>query len=93
MALVAISPTPSGEDIHAIFGFQFNRVPFKAIIILSYAVPRGSGAFQMPTCPSSSASSAASTLGGGRANLRNASVSFYFFFLHEASFGMTLTTL
>ena len=45
----------------------------------------------MPTCPSSSASaasaSAASTLrGGGRANLRNASVTFSLF-LHEASLG------
>ena len=45
-------------------------------IIFSSAVPSGSGAFQMPTRPSSSASassSAASTLRGGRANLRNAS--------------------
>ena len=42
----------------------------------SSAVPSGSGVFQMPTRPSSSSSSAsASTLrGGGRANLRNASV-------------------
>ena len=42
----------------------------------------------MPTCPSSSAASAASasTLRGGRANLRNASVTFSLF-LHEASLG------
>ena len=52
--------------------------------LFSSAVPPGSGAFQMPTCPSSSAS--ASTLRGGRANLRNASVTFSLF-LHEASLG------
>ena len=53
----------------------------------SSAVPPGSGAFQMPTCPSSSAAAAsASTLRGGRANLRNASVTFSLF-LHEASLG------
>ena len=56
----------------------------------SSAVPSGSGAFQMPTCPSSSASASvsasASTLRGGRANLRNASVTFSLF-LHEASLG------
>ena len=48
----------------------------------------------MPTCPSSSASvsasvsasASASTLRGGRANLRNASVTFSLF-LHEASLG------
>ena len=45
----------------------------------------------MPTCPSSSASAAAasasaSTLRGGRANLRNASVTFSLF-LHGASLG------
>ena len=55
--------------------------------IFSSAVPSGSGAFQMPTCPSSStASASASTLRGGRANLRNASVTFSLF-LHEASLG------
>ena len=61
--------------------------------IFSSAVPPGSGAFQMPTCPSSAASAsaaasaaAASTLRGGRANLRNASVTFSLF-LHEASLG------
>ena len=60
--------------------------------VFSSAVPSGSGAFQMPTCPSSSssssvsASSAASTLRGGRANLRNASVTFSLFW-HEASLG------
>ena len=49
--------------------------------LFSSAVPPGSGAFQMPTCPSSSASAAASasTLRGGRANLRNASVTFSLF--------------
>ena len=57
------------------------------ISVFSSAVPPGSGAFQMPTCPSSSASAAsASTLRGGRANLRNASVTFSLF-LHEASLG------
>ena len=63
--------------------YQYNH-------IFSSAVPPGSGAFQMPTCPSSSASAAASasasTLRGGRANLRNASVTFSLF-LHEASLG------
>ena len=68
--------------------------------IFSSAVPSDNGAFQMPTRPSSAAStlrggtfqmptrpsSAASTLRGGRANLRNASVTFSLF-CHEASFG------
>ena len=56
--------------------------------LFSSAVPPGSGAFQMPIRPSSSAASAASasTLRGGRANLRNASVTFSLF-LHEASLG------
>ena len=55
--------------------------------MISSAVPSGSGAFQMPTRPSSSSSSAAaSTLRGGRANLRNASVTFSLFW-HEASLG------
>ena len=45
----------------------------------------------MPTCPSSAASASvsaasASTLRGGRDNLRNASVTFSIF-LHEASLG------
>ena len=41
----------------------------------------------MPTRPSSAAAAAsASTLRGGRANLRNASVTFSLF-LHEASLG------
>ena len=34
-------------------------------IIFSSAVPPGSGAFQMPTCPASSASSSAKNLRGG----------------------------
>ena len=55
-------------------------------LLFSSAVPPGSGAFQMPTCPSSAAASSASTLTGGRANLRNASVTFYFFW-HGASLG------
>ena len=38
------------------------------------AVPSDSGDFQMPTCPSASAS----TLRRGRANFRNASVTFIF---------------
>ena len=67
---------------------KFNLIIF--FHIFSSAVPPGSGAFQMPTCPSSSASAAsaasASTLRGGRANLRNASVTFSLF-LHEASLG------
>ena len=59
---------------------------------ISSAVPTGSGAFQMPTRPSSvsaasaAASAASSILWGGRANLRNASVTFSLF-LHEASLG------
>ena len=49
-------------------------------LLFSSAVPPGSGAFQMSTCPSSSsAASSASTLRGGRANLRNASVTFSLF--------------
>ena len=47
--------------------------------LFSSAVPSGSGAFQMPTRPSSSAAASAATLrgGGGRANL--ASVTFPLF--------------
>ena len=62
-------------------------------MLFSSAVPSGSGAFQMPTRPSSAAaassSAAASTSrggGGGRANLRNALVTFSLFW-HEASLG------
>ena len=62
-------------------------------VLFSSAVPSGSGAFQMPSRPSSSASSASSslaaavsTLKGERANLRNASVTFSLFW-HEASLG------
>ena len=68
--------------------FTLGPIYEKLVIIFSSAVPPGSGAFQMPTCPSSSAASAASasTLRGGRANLRNASVTFSLF-LHEASLG------
>ena len=51
--------------------------------VISSAVPPGSGAFQMLI---RSSSSAASTLRGGRANLRNASVTFSLFW-HEASLG------
>ena len=51
--------------------------------VFSSAVPPGSGAFQMPTRPSSSAS----TLRGGRTNLRNASVTFSLFVTY---FGMKL---
>ena len=47
------------------------------LLFVSSAVPPGSGAFQMPTRPSSSAAAAASTLRGGKANLRNASVTFF----------------
>ena len=54
-------------------------------VFISSAVPIGSGAFQMPTRPSSSSASA-STLRRGRANLRNASVTFSLFW-HEASLG------
>ena len=52
-------------------------------LLFSSAVPSGSGAFQMPSRPSSSA---ASTFKGGRANLRNASVICSLFW-HEASLG------
>ena len=57
-------------------------------LLFSSAVPPGSGAFQMPTRPSSAS---ASTLRGGRANLRNVSVTFSLF-LAWGFFGMTLTT-
>ena len=62
---------------------------YVTLSLFSSAVPSGSGAFQMPTRPSSSASSsssAASTLRGGRANLINASVTFSLFW-QEASLG------
>ena len=49
------------------------------IVLFSSAVPPGSGAFQMPTRPSAAAAVSASTLRGGRPNLRNASVTFLFF--------------
>ena len=52
--------------------------------LFSSAVPPGSGAFQMPTRPSSSVS--ASTLRGRRANLGNTSVTFSLF-SHETSLG------
>ena len=42
--------------------------------VFSSAGPSGSGAFQVATCPSSSAS----TLRRGRTNLRHASVTFFF---------------
>ena len=58
-------------------------------IISRSAVPSGSGAFQIPTRPSSSSS--ASTLRRGRANLRKASCSNLFSFLTWSFFGMTLT--
>ena len=61
----------------------------RLINFISSAVPSGSGAFQMPTRPSSASSAssaAASTLRGGRANLRNASETFSLFW-HEASLG------
>ena len=73
------------------YSFVFARTQSR--LVFSSAVPSGSGAFQMPTRPSSSSSSsvsasssAASTLRGGRANLRNASVTFSLFW-HEASLG------
>ena len=65
------------------------------IDLFGSAVPSGSGAFQMPTCPSSTSASSVvgslSTLrgeggGGRRANLRNISVNFSIFW-HEASLG------
>ena len=70
-------------------GLMYGSPRTPQIYIFSSAVPPGSGAFQMPTRPSSSASASAasaSTLRGGRANLRNASVTFSLF-LHEASLG------
>ena len=54
----------------------------KYFLAVLTAVPSGSGALQMPTRPSSSAAS--STLRRGRANFRNALVTF---FCHEASLG------
>ena len=76
-------------DFIELFKRSFSRSERSGLahfLIISSAVPPGSGAFQMPTCPSSSASAAsaasasASTLRGGRANLRNASVTFSLFF-------------
>ena len=49
-----------------------------SLCFFSSAVPSGSGAFKMPTRPSSAAA-AASTLKGGRANLRNAFSNFFSF--------------
>ena len=67
--------------------FNFDTIANLDPIVFSSAVPPGSGAFQMPTRPSSAAASAATLRGGGgRANLRNASVTFSLF-LHEASLG------
>ena len=61
--------------------------------LFSSAVPSGSGGFQMPTRPSSAAaSSAASTLRRGMANIRNASATFFLFILAWSFLGMTLTT-
>ena len=57
--------------------YKWRNYQAERLLVFSSAVPPGSGAFQMPTCPSSSAS--ASTLRGGRANLRNASVTFSLF--------------
>ena len=66
---------------------QFSQKRFDNFsLFFSSAVPPGSGAFQMPTRPSSSAAASASTLRGGRANLRNASVTFSLFW-HETSLG------
>ena len=63
--------------VKSISKFVWDLEPY---IIFSSAVPSGSGAFQMPSA------AAASTLRGGRANLRNASVTFSLFW-HEASLG------
>ena len=54
--------------------------------LFSSAVPSGSGAFLMPSCPSSVCLSVKIEGGGGGANLRNASVTFSLFW-HEASLG------
>ena len=58
------------------------------VLLFSSAVPSGPGAFQMPTRQSA----AASTLRGGRANLRNASVTFSLFW-HEASLGYDINNI
>ena len=65
--------------LHVKVNYIFGDVISLLAQVFSSAVPPGSGAFQMPTCPSSSSSAAASTLRGGRANLRNASVTFSLF--------------
>ena len=57
--------------------------------LFSSAVPSGSGAFQMPTRPSSS--SASSTLRGGKGQSQKR-FSNFFSFLACGFFGMTLTT-
>ena len=80
---------PKVNLYQVVVGQQSVRTLLKSLAqLFSSAVPSGSGAFQMPTCPSASSASsaAASTLRGGRANLRNASVTFSLF-LHEASLG------
>ena len=56
--------------------------------LFSPAVPSGSGAFQMPTRPSSaSSSSSASTLRGGKGQSQKRFSNFSLFFWHEASLG------
>ena len=75
-------PTRPSSSASTLRGGRANlRNALVTFSLFSSAVPPGSGAFQMPTCPSSAASAAsASTLRGGRANLRNASVTFSLFF-------------
>ena len=60
--------------------------PTDSNTFISSAVPPGSRAFQMPTRQSSSAASTLRGGEGGRANLRNASVTFSLFW-HEVSLG------
>ena len=55
------------------------------VTLFSSAVPPGSGAFQMPTRPSSS--SAASTLRGGGKGQSQKRLSNFSLFWHEASLG------
>ena len=82
-------PSSSASSASTLRGGRANlRNASVTFSLFSSAVPPGSGAFQMPTRPSSvsAASAASSTLRGGRANLRNASVTFSLY-LHEASLG------
>ena len=73
-----------------------NRLQLGLILLVNFscqlfssAVPSGSGAFQMPTRPSSSSAAASTLRGKGQSQKR---FSNFFSFLAWGFFGMTLTT-